>query len=297
MLKPSRSGPNMPSGPSRPNDSANQKKYTSHSASPNAKRMLSPAREKRLRRIVASSNKIKAPSPSRPVALASRDLICACRRESSGVALDRGLQRRFARRSAAARDFAEIAMTKRRQSASHEDAQAAAEHLAIAALGFIAGEPERLGRFLAMSGIGPDSIRAAAREPQFLLGVLDHLAADEPLLLAFAAGNAIRPRAVIQARETMPGTRCRGALEGPPPLARVAGGLRATAQRARRLCRASAAIAAATCRSEPGAAPPAARRGCCAIPSSRRWRSRTSIATPFMPPSRSATIRRSPTSR
>src|SRR5262249_21480661 len=81
MLKPSRSGPNMPSGPSRPNDSANQKKYTSHSASPNAKRILSPAREKRLRRIVASSNKIKAPSPSRQVALASRDLICACHRD------------------------------------------------------------------------------------------------------------------------------------------------------------------------------------------------------------------------
>jgi len=58
-------------------------------------------------------------------------------------------------------------MTKRRQSASRQDAQAAAEHLAIAALGFIAGEPERLGRFLAITGIGPDSIRAAAREPQF----------------------------------------------------------------------------------------------------------------------------------
>ena len=43
-------------------------------------------------------------------------------------------------------------MTKRRQSANRQDAQAAAEHLAIAALGFIAGEPERLGRFLAMTG-------------------------------------------------------------------------------------------------------------------------------------------------
>jgi len=96
-------------------------------------------------------------------------------------------------------------MTKRRQSATRQDAQAEAEHLAIAALGFIAGEPERLGRFLAMTGIGPDSIRAAAREPQFLLGVLDHLAADEPLLLAFAAENAIDPGEVIKARDTMAG--------------------------------------------------------------------------------------------
>jgi len=34
-------------------------------------------------------------------------------------------------------------MTKRRRPASRQDAQAAAEELAIAALGFIAGEPER----------------------------------------------------------------------------------------------------------------------------------------------------------
>jgi uncharacterized protein DUF3572 len=96
-------------------------------------------------------------------------------------------------------------MTKRGRPASRQDTQAAAEGLAIAALGFIAGEPERLGRFLAMTGIGPDSIRAAAREPQFLLGVLDHLAADEPLLLAFAAENAVDPGAVIKARDTIAG--------------------------------------------------------------------------------------------
>ena len=96
-------------------------------------------------------------------------------------------------------------MTKRRRPASRQDAQAAAEDLAIAALGFIAGEPERLGRFLAITGIGPDSIRTAAREPQFLLGVLDHLAADEPLLLAFAAENAIDRGEVIKARATMAG--------------------------------------------------------------------------------------------
>ena len=78
-----------------------------------------------------------------------------------------------------------------------------AEIVAIQALSFIAGDPERLGRFLAMSGIGPESIRAAAREPQFLLGVLEYLAADETLLIAFAAENTIPPGAVMEARETM----------------------------------------------------------------------------------------------
>ena len=97
-------------------------------------------------------------------------------------------------------------MKQRNRSGTRQDRHAA-EALAVAALGFIAGEPERLGRFLAMSGIGPDSIRAAAREPQFLLGVLDHLAADEALLLAFAAENSIPPNAVIKARDTIAGRR------------------------------------------------------------------------------------------
>jgi Protein of unknown function (DUF3572) len=97
-------------------------------------------------------------------------------------------------------------MSKPGPSGRRQD-QHAAEALAVAALGFIAADPERLGRFLAMTGIGPDSIRAAAREPQFLLGVLDHLAADEPLLLAFAAENSIAPNAVIKARDTIAGRR------------------------------------------------------------------------------------------
>jgi Protein of unknown function (DUF3572) len=79
----------------------------------------------------------------------------------------------------------------------------AATALAIAALSFIASEPERLGRFLALTGIGPESIRTAAREPDFLLGVLDHLAGDEPLLLAFANQNEIDPEQVALARDVL----------------------------------------------------------------------------------------------
>jgi hypothetical protein len=101
----------------------------------------------------------------------------------------------------------EIAMRNRHQPerSGREERQAAAEELAIAALGFIAADPERLGRFLAVTGIGPGSIRDAAREPQFLAGVLDHVAGDEPLLLAFAADNEIDPNAVIRARDTIAG--------------------------------------------------------------------------------------------
>jgi hypothetical protein len=96
-------------------------------------------------------------------------------------------------------------MAERRRSEKPKERQAAAEGLAVAAFGFIAAEPERLGRFLALSGIGPDSIRAAAREPQFLAGVLDHITSDERLLLAFAAENDIDPEAVMRARDVLAG--------------------------------------------------------------------------------------------
>jgi len=90
---------------------------------------------------------------------------------------------------------------------SAEQRQTAAEELAIAALSFIAAEPERLDRFLAVTGIGPQSIREAAREPQFLAGVLDHIAGDERLLMAFAAESEIDPSDVIPARDTLMGGR------------------------------------------------------------------------------------------
>lgn len=90
-----------------------------------------------------------------------------------------------------------------------QDPQKAATELAIAALTFIAGEPERLGRFLALSGIGPESIRAAAREPNFLLGVLDHLTGDEALLRAFADHSEINPSDVELARRALAGRPAR----------------------------------------------------------------------------------------
>jgi hypothetical protein len=85
------------------------------------------------------------------------------------------------------------------------DNREAAESLAIQALSFIAAEPDRLGRFLAISGIGPDQIRAAAQEPHFLAGVLDHIASDERLLVAFAAEIGVDPSVVARARTALGG--------------------------------------------------------------------------------------------
>jgi hypothetical protein len=76
----------------------------------------------------------------------------------------------------------------------------AAEALAIEALGFLAADPERIERFLSLSGLNPSTLRAAAAEPAFLAAVLDHLATDESLLTAFAANAGRAPASVAAAR-------------------------------------------------------------------------------------------------
>jgi hypothetical protein len=78
-----------------------------------------------------------------------------------------------------------------------------AEMLAIQALNFLAEDPERLGRFLAITGLEAQSLRDAAHEPNFLLGVLDHLAGDERLLTEFAAQHELTPETVTRARDML----------------------------------------------------------------------------------------------
>ena len=75
--------------------------------------------------------------------------------------------------------------------------------LAVQALAFMAEDDSRLGGFTASSGIAVESIRDAAREPNFLAGVLEHILADENLLTAFADSAGIDPAEVARAREAL----------------------------------------------------------------------------------------------
>ena len=75
----------------------------------------------------------------------------------------------------------------------------AAEALAVSGLTFLASDLERIERFLSLSGLAPDNVRTAAADPGFLRAVLEHIAADESLLLAFAANEQIAPEAVPRA--------------------------------------------------------------------------------------------------
>lgn len=94
-------------------------------------------------------------------------------------------------------------MTRPRGKPSRDEAEA----LAVAALSFLAEEPDRLGSFLAQTGLEPDGIRAAAGTPGFLPAILDYLIGDEALLLDFAAGQGIDPASIPAARSALPGAR------------------------------------------------------------------------------------------
>ena len=72
----------------------------------------------------------------------------------------------------------------------------AVESLAVEAFAFIAG------------GLDPSSLRAAAKDPHFLAGVLDYVITDERLIFDLAAATGHRPESIVAA--------CRS-LKGPAP--------------------------------------------------------------------------------
>ena len=78
-----------------------------------------------------------------------------------------------------------------------------AEIVAVQALGFIAGEPERLGLFLAESGIGPETLRTAATDPHFLASVLDFVMRDDATVKAFAEASQLHPTNIAAAHQAL----------------------------------------------------------------------------------------------
>lgn len=78
-----------------------------------------------------------------------------------------------------------------------------AEIVAIQALSFVAGDPERLGAFLAESGIGPDTLRGAASDPRFLAHVLDFVMRDDVRVKAFAEVSKLHPTNIAAAHQAL----------------------------------------------------------------------------------------------
>jgi uncharacterized protein DUF3572 len=91
--------------------------------------------------------------------------------------------------------------SKTRQSATAELGRSTA----VAALAFLASDANRLNRFLSATGLGPHNLRKAAADPAFYASVLEYLAADEGLLVAFAAEEGLAPETIVRALQSLGG--------------------------------------------------------------------------------------------
>ena len=80
-----------------------------------------------------------------------------------------------------------------------------AEALALQGLTFLASDATRLTRFLTLTGIEPSELRGWDGNPGIQAAVLDHLLADESLLLVFAAETGTAPGDVAPAQALLAG--------------------------------------------------------------------------------------------
>lgn len=69
----------------------------------------------------------------------------------------------------------------------------AAEAIALQGLTFLASDSTRLARFLGLTGIVPADLRAWAEKPRLQAAVVEHLLADESLLLVFTSETGTDP--------------------------------------------------------------------------------------------------------
>jgi len=77
------------------------------------------------------------------------------------------------------------------------------EVLGLAALASTLGDSRRAQRFLDLTGIGTDELRARAAEPSLLSALLRFLEAHEPDLVAVAEALGVEPELLVQARREL----------------------------------------------------------------------------------------------
>ncbi|WP_277665999.1 DUF3572 domain-containing protein [Novosphingobium lindaniclasticum] len=75
--------------------------------------------------------------------------------------------------------------------------------LALAALGWVLADQDRAERFLSLTGLTPDVLRASLGEPATMAAVLEFLCSHEPDLLAAADALEVTPEVLARARERL----------------------------------------------------------------------------------------------
>lgn len=78
------------------------------------------------------------------------------------------------------------------------------EAIAITALGWLAEDRARMGRFLMLTGLRGDTLRQQVAEPGFLREVLRQIVGWEPWLIEFAATANLRPADIVAAADAEP---------------------------------------------------------------------------------------------
>ena len=78
-----------------------------------------------------------------------------------------------------------------------------ASTLALSALAAALSDERRARRFLDLTGIGTDELRARAGDPSLLAALIAFLEAHEPDLLAVAEAVGITPAQLVAAREAL----------------------------------------------------------------------------------------------
>jgi Protein of unknown function (DUF3572) len=91
--------------------------------------------------------------------------------------------------------------------AMNDTGNEAHEALALSALVWVLGEPQRADRLLALTGLDADMLRAGIGEPTTLAAVIDFLCGHEADLIACANDVGCKPEALVRARECLSGER------------------------------------------------------------------------------------------
>lgn len=89
------------------------------------------------------------------------------------------------------------------RSAPETGPETAPEMLALAALGWLLGEPARAQRYLDLTGLDPDGLRESLTNRAVLASALDFLANHEPDLVSAAEALAVDPQDLIAASEEL----------------------------------------------------------------------------------------------
>ncbi|GGE00248.1 hypothetical protein GCM10011390_18820 [Aureimonas endophytica] len=78
-----------------------------------------------------------------------------------------------------------------------------ADEIGIQALMFVASHDDLMNRFLDLSGLQADGVRAAAADPSFFVSLLDFILAREEDVIDLASQLRVRPQLIGQARNVL----------------------------------------------------------------------------------------------